>query len=155
LSDYVGAILGLVRDGLSWRLDPLMVGHAVDIQFAVNLIFAQSERDHKGKILPRGEGNVVAVEFNLLYTWHAALSLKDSEWITNMVKHALPGGASDSVSDGLYNKVRYVLIHAQMTQQGFRQMINQVAPRDNIKKWSFGGCVLSGIAVACLNSLRT
>lgn len=26
LGDYVGAILGLVRDGSSWRLDPLMVG---------------------------------------------------------------------------------------------------------------------------------
>ena len=25
LGDYVGAILGLVRDGLSWRLDPLAV----------------------------------------------------------------------------------------------------------------------------------
>jgi len=51
LGDYVGAILGLVRDGFSWRLDPLM-----------------PVRDHKGNILPRGEGNVVAVEFNLLYT---------------------------------------------------------------------------------------
>lgn len=26
LADYVGAILGLVRDGLTWRLDPLAVG---------------------------------------------------------------------------------------------------------------------------------
>lgn len=25
LGDYVGGILGLVRDGLSWRLDPLAV----------------------------------------------------------------------------------------------------------------------------------
>jgi hypothetical protein len=25
ISDYVGAILGLVRDGSDWRLDPLMV----------------------------------------------------------------------------------------------------------------------------------
>jgi len=25
LRDYVGSILGLVRDGSSWRLDPLMV----------------------------------------------------------------------------------------------------------------------------------
>ena len=24
-ADYVGAILGLVRDGTDWRLDPLMV----------------------------------------------------------------------------------------------------------------------------------
>lgn len=112
-------------------------------------------RDHKGIILPRGEGNVIAVEFNLLYTWHATLSLKDSEWITNMVNHALPGGASNSVSDGLYDKVRYVLIRTQMTQQGFRQMINQVAPRDDVKKWGFGGYVVSAIAIARLNCLRT
>ena len=25
IKDYVGAILGLVRDGSDWRLDPLMV----------------------------------------------------------------------------------------------------------------------------------
>lgn len=25
LADYVGSILGLVRDGLTWRLDPLAV----------------------------------------------------------------------------------------------------------------------------------
>lgn len=25
LTDYVGGILGLVRDGLTWRLDPLAV----------------------------------------------------------------------------------------------------------------------------------
>ena len=31
LGDYVGAILGLVRDGLDWRLDPL----AVSIVFIV------------------------------------------------------------------------------------------------------------------------
>ena len=28
LRDYVGAILGLIRDGSPWRLDPLMVRRA-------------------------------------------------------------------------------------------------------------------------------
>ena len=28
LGDYVGAILGLVRDGLDWRLDPLSVSYS-------------------------------------------------------------------------------------------------------------------------------
>ena len=32
LGDYVGAILGLVRDGLDWRLDPLAVS-TFDIDF--------------------------------------------------------------------------------------------------------------------------
>jgi prostaglandin-endoperoxide synthase 2 len=31
LRDYVGAILGLARDGSSWRLDPLMVNHEDDV----------------------------------------------------------------------------------------------------------------------------
>jgi prostaglandin-endoperoxide synthase 2 len=31
LRDYVGAILGLARDGSPWRLDPLMVSHEDDI----------------------------------------------------------------------------------------------------------------------------
>ena len=31
LRDYVGAILGLARDGSSWRLDPLMVNRVDDL----------------------------------------------------------------------------------------------------------------------------
>jgi prostaglandin-endoperoxide synthase 2 len=31
LRDYVGAILGLARDGSPWRLDPLMVNWEVDL----------------------------------------------------------------------------------------------------------------------------
>lgn len=31
LRDYVGAILGLARDGSSWRLDPLMVNQKHDL----------------------------------------------------------------------------------------------------------------------------
>nr|GAT58858.1 predicted protein [Mycena chlorophos] len=67
LGDYVGAILGLVRDGYSWRLDPLS---------------ASREFDHT--LSPRGEGNVVSIEFNLLYRWHATLSEKDTEWTTEL-----------------------------------------------------------------------
>ena len=29
---------------------------------------------------PRGEGNVVSLEFNLLYRWHAAISERDTAW---------------------------------------------------------------------------
>lgn len=31
LRDYVGAILGLARDGSPWRLDPLMVNQEDDL----------------------------------------------------------------------------------------------------------------------------
>ena len=30
--------------------------------------------------MPVGEGNVVSIEFNLLYRWHATLSEKDTAW---------------------------------------------------------------------------
>ncbi|EMD30619.1 hypothetical protein CERSUDRAFT_145870, partial [Gelatoporia subvermispora B] len=57
LGDYVGAILGLVRDGSAWRLDPLATMRELDHEFA-----------------PQGEGNVCSVEFNLMYRWHASTS---------------------------------------------------------------------------------
>ncbi|KAJ7206545.1 heme peroxidase [Mycena pura] len=68
LGDYVGAILGLVRDGYAWRLDTL----------------SQSRKSHDP--LPRGEGNVVSMEFNLMYRWHATLSEQDTEWTENHFK---------------------------------------------------------------------
>ncbi|EMD30779.1 hypothetical protein CERSUDRAFT_78625 [Gelatoporia subvermispora B] len=63
LGDYVGAILGLVRDGSAWRLDPLATMRELDHEFA-----------------PQGEGNVCSVEFNLMYRWHASTSQPDEHW---------------------------------------------------------------------------
>ncbi|KAF8154674.1 heme peroxidase [Crassisporium funariophilum] len=74
LGDYVGAILGLVRDGCDWRLDPLMTMREIDHEFA-----------------PTGEGNVVSVEFNLLYRWHSTLSEQDTKWTTDKFKQLFPG----------------------------------------------------------------
>ncbi|KAL0576476.1 hypothetical protein V5O48_005487, partial [Marasmius crinis-equi] len=63
LGDYVGAILGQARDGHDWRLDPLM-----------------EMRQANHELAPRGEGNVISIEFNLLYRWHATLSREDEKW---------------------------------------------------------------------------
>ncbi|KJA17192.1 hypothetical protein HYPSUDRAFT_46645 [Hypholoma sublateritium FD-334 SS-4] len=68
LGDYVGAILGLVRDQSDWRLNPLMTIRAADHAF-----------------VPVGEGNVVSIEFNLLYRWHATLSEQDTKWFNEDV----------------------------------------------------------------------
>ncbi|KAJ7768506.1 heme peroxidase [Mycena metata] len=78
LGDYVGAILGLVRDGYSWRLDPL-----------------SASREPTHELTPRGEGNVVSIEFNLLYRWHATLSEKDTEWTENLFTELFDGSPVD------------------------------------------------------------
>lgn len=37
-------------------------------------------RDIDHEFSPKGEGNVVSIEFNLLYRWHATLSEQDTKW---------------------------------------------------------------------------
>lgn len=86
LGDYVGAILGLVRDGYSWRL---------------KILKPYRETDHS--VAPRGEGNVVSIEFNLMYRWHATLSESDTEWITNKLKGMFPGKDLGKVCSICYN----------------------------------------------------
>ncbi|KAG1733869.1 heme peroxidase [Suillus paluster] len=64
LTDYVGGILGLIRDGLTWRLNPL-----------------QGFREETHSVSQRGAGNAVSLEFNMLYRWHAAISRQDEAWL--------------------------------------------------------------------------
>ncbi|KAF9809341.1 hypothetical protein IEO21_07443 [Rhodonia placenta] len=105
LGDYVGAILGLTRDGLAWRLDPLAAMRELNHAFA-----------------PQGEGNVVAVEFNLMYRWHATSSASDTQWIENLFGELFPG---KSWSDISVNDFRTAIIKYVMG-----------TPQD-VKEWSF------------------
>ncbi|KZV98733.1 heme peroxidase [Exidia glandulosa HHB12029] len=82
LGDYLSSILGTVREGSDWCLDPL-----------------QTIRTSSHELVPRGEGNVISVEFNLLYRWHATLSKQDEEWLTNDVfGHIFPGKSPDALT---------------------------------------------------------
>ncbi|KAF5350259.1 hypothetical protein D9758_007813 [Tetrapyrgos nigripes] len=66
-SDYLSCILGLVRQGSNWSLNP----------------FGEMRKlDHS--LFERGRGNAVSVEFNCLYRWHATTSEHDEEWISQM-----------------------------------------------------------------------
>ncbi|KAG6864600.1 hypothetical protein C0991_008364 [Blastosporella zonata] len=105
-TDYVGAILGLVADGSSWRLDALM-----DMRQA----------DHK--ISPRGEGNAVSVEFNLLYRWHATLSRQDEAWTEQEFKNFFPGQDLSKVTPKDFIDTAHRLL----------------IPEPDLKKRSFGG----------------
>ncbi|KAH9826945.1 psi-producing oxygenase A-like [Teratosphaeria destructans] len=61
LIDYVRTILNLNRTDENWQLNPRV------------------EMDGAGSP-PRGTGNQVSAEFNLVYRWHAAISTKDDKW---------------------------------------------------------------------------
>ncbi|KAF9042906.1 heme peroxidase [Panaeolus papilionaceus] len=106
LGDYVGAILGLVRDGTDWRLDPLMTMREIDHDF-----------------VPVGQGNVVSVEFNLLYRWHATLSEKDTTWTNDLFQKVFP---DKQVADLTISEFK-VGAHA-----------NLIPPADK-RKWTFNG----------------
>ncbi|KAF9447624.1 heme peroxidase [Macrolepiota fuliginosa MF-IS2] len=107
LGDYVGAILGLVRDGSDWRLNPLMNMREVDHDIAV-----------------RGEGNVVSIEFNLLYRWHSTLSQQNVSWIENEFAKVFPKDANEAS------------ISAFKAEAG-AAMAQRVASPPN--GWNFGG----------------
>jgi cytochrome P450 len=62
-SDYFSCILGLVRQGNSWVLNPF-----------------PEMRNSDHSMFERGRGNVCSVEFNCLYRWHATISVEDEQW---------------------------------------------------------------------------
>lgn len=88
LGDYVAAILGLVRDGLSWRLDPRIEVHESD-----------------GSLSQTGLGNVCSIEFNLLYRWHATISESDEAWISQEISRILKGRDPSTVPLEEYKKI--------------------------------------------------
>ncbi|TFK65597.1 linoleate diol synthase [Pluteus cervinus] len=73
-SDYFSSILGLVRDGNSWSLNP----------------FGEF-RDDDHSLFERGRGNVCSVEFNCLYRWHATTSQPDEQWVQEGFKNIFKG----------------------------------------------------------------
>ncbi|KIK81042.1 hypothetical protein PAXRUDRAFT_833129 [Paxillus rubicundulus Ve08.2h10] len=106
LTDYVGGILGLVRDGLTWRLNPLAPFR---------------EPDHE--ISPRGSGNAVSVEFNLLYHWHASISAEDEKRLNGLFGQIFEGKDPRTVSI-----------------KEFREVIREkVVPSGDAQTWTFDG----------------
>ena len=77
--------------------------------------------DHS--VSPRGEGNVVSLEFNLLYRWHAAISQRDTEWTEQMFEAVFETRDFKSIS-----------------LQAFQQTLaKKLRPDADVRKWTFHG----------------
>ena len=75
LTDYVRTILNLNRTSSTWTLDP---------RKNFSDVF-----DSAG--VPSGVGNQVSVEFNLIYRWHSAISIRDEKWTNELYAEVFPG----------------------------------------------------------------
>ncbi|OAX33207.1 heme peroxidase [Rhizopogon vinicolor AM-OR11-026] len=80
-SDYFSCILGLVREGSTWSLEPFD-----EIRDSDNLIFG------------RGRGNACSVEFNCLYRWHATTSVEDEDWIIRQFQQIFPDKKPEDIT---------------------------------------------------------
>jgi len=75
LRDYVRVILNLNRTDTTWTLDPR----------------AQAFDAFDSEGIPKGVGNQVSMEFNLIYRWHATISNRNEAWVNDFMKKLWPG----------------------------------------------------------------
>ena len=78
-----------------------------------------------GKRIDRGIGNVVSVEFAVLYHWHAALSAADDKWMEGIVRYHFPKLQSmDDVTVKMFQEV----------MAAYGERLVTTIPKD----WTFG-----------------
>lgn len=75
LNDYLRTIVNLNRVDTTWTLDP---------RFDPDKIYNPDGT-------PSGCGNMVSVEFNLVYRWHSCISKRDDAWTKEFYADLFPG----------------------------------------------------------------
>ncbi|EGX44933.1 hypothetical protein AOL_s00173g34 [Orbilia oligospora ATCC 24927] len=108
LGDYVAAILNTPRANSEWSLN------------------LGKEIKEGAKRVERGSGNLVSVEFAVLYHWHAALSAADDKWMEELIRYDFP-----DLKD--LEDVTVEMFHKVMKTWGHKLMVTP--PKD----WTFGG----------------
>ncbi|EQK99321.1 linoleate diol synthase [Ophiocordyceps sinensis CO18] len=94
LHDYLRAITNTHHSNSDWTLDP-----RVDIN-----------KQFDGEGAPRGVGNQVSVEFNLLYRFHACISKKDERWINDFFLKLFPGRKAEDLKDVSWSDLGAALV---------------------------------------------
>ena len=75
LNDYLRTIVNLNRVNTTWTLDP---------RFDSSPTYTAGET-------PAGTGNMISVEFNLVYRWHSCISKRDDVWTQEFYQRLFPG----------------------------------------------------------------
>ncbi|SMR63435.1 unnamed protein product [Zymoseptoria tritici ST99CH_3D1] len=108
LRDYVRVILNLNRADTAWTLDPRTDE------------FNPFDADG----IPRGIGNQVSMEFNLIYRWHATVSNANEQWVNDFFAKIFPG------------KDPATITQAELVE-GFKAWGHSLDADPS--KWTFGG----------------
>jgi len=109
LTDYVRTILNLNRTSSTWTLDPRKNFSEVFNSAGV----------------PSGVGNQVSVEFNLVYRWHSAISVRDEKWANDLYAKLFPDVKDPSQ------------LSVEQFVKGLRDWEKKLPPEPS--QWEFGG----------------
>ncbi|KAF8249495.1 heme peroxidase [Wilcoxina mikolae CBS 423.85] len=82
LNDYLRTIVNLNRVDTTWTLDPRW----------------EPSKMYNPDGTPAGVGNMVSVEFNLVYRWHSCISKRDDEWTQEFYKSLFPGRDTETLT---------------------------------------------------------